>query len=80
VTICPFEFGLIFSLLPTASVSTAIYVEHLSGHLACVYQVEDSVDNVFYSHDLAHGLQRPKMLLGSILVQRGIDGAREPPR
>jgi len=56
--------------LPTASVSTAIYVEHLAGYLAWVCQVENRVDDVFYSGDLAHRLQCPKMLLGIILVQR----------
>jgi hypothetical protein len=34
--------------LPTASVSTAIYVEHLSAHLRRLRKVENSIHNVFY--------------------------------
>jgi hypothetical protein len=50
-------------------------VEDLAGYLACLCQVENSVDDVFYSGDLAHRLQCPKMLLGIILVQRCVDDA-----
>jgi hypothetical protein len=32
-------------------VSTTIHVEHFSGHLTCVRQVENSADNVFYVRD-----------------------------
>src|ERR1700739_171738 len=50
--------------------SPAIHVEHLPGYLVGVCQVENSVDDLFYGGDLAHGLQGPKMFLGAILVQR----------
>ena len=44
--------------LPTASVSTTIHVEYLSGYLTCLCQVENSVDNVFYARDFPPWLHR----------------------
>lgn len=45
-------------------------MEHLSGYLTCVRQVQNGVDNVFYLHNFPHRLERPKNILGVILVQR----------
>src|SRR5438876_1722355 len=61
--------------LPTTGVRPTIHVEHLSGHLTCFCQVENSVDNVFYGGDLPHWLQGLKKVLGIILVQRCVHDA-----
>src|SRR2546426_7338252 len=64
--------------LPTTGVRTTIHVEHLSGHLTCFCQVENSIDNVFYGGDFPHRLQGLKKVLGIILAERCLrDRGRE---
>src|SRR6266571_1867724 len=62
--------------LPAASVSTAIYVEHLSAHLRCPCKVENSVHNVGYVRHFSHRLQRLKKVLGFIVVHWCVHDAR----
>jgi hypothetical protein len=61
--------------LPTASVSTAIYVEHLAAHLRRLRKVENSIHNVCYVRYFSHWLQRLKKVLGIIRVHWGVHDA-----
>src|SRR5712691_13551856 len=56
------------SRLPPTGVRSTVDVEHLSGYLACMREVQHGVNDIIDARNLSHRLQRPKKLFRIILV------------
>ena len=63
-------------LLPTAGVSSAIDMQHLTRYLLRLCQVENSMDDVLYGHHFSHRLQSLREFLGVMVVHWCVHNAR----